>query len=146
MENAPRDYKTARGAGDSLRGFPWPGQPSPALPTLCPRPSTDPAGVCCALPPSQLFLLLPKSTLGSLGATISSLSLQSCFSIPSQLCQWLSLKHPRPSQGWRDLDVFSCAVGCSKSCLFLETPTRVPLWECPCWVESSEGKASILSG
>ena len=56
-----KGLQNTRGAGDSLRGFPRPGQLPLTLPTPWLHPSTD-RDVGFAVPPapSELFLLLPK--------------------------------------------------------------------------------------
>nr|XP_041574518.1 uncharacterized protein LOC101234162 isoform X1 [Taeniopygia guttata] len=87
------------------------------------------SGLCCALPPPHPFLLLPKSTLGSMDATISSLSLRTAFPSPHRFCQWLCNPFPEPAKAQLRVEVLGCvflSLGFSKSCFFPETPTRVP--------------------
>lgn len=105
-------------------GLPLPG---PAVPSPSHAPAQPLLGPLLCPPSIPVFLQLPKSTLGSVVATFSSLSLRSCFSITSDFCQWLCSPFPETPEAQPRVEVFGCVFltgGFSKSCLFLETPTR----------------------
>lgn len=102
-----RGLQNTRRAGDSLRGFPCLGQLSPALPTLQHSPCW---GLCCALPPSQFSSSSQNPHWALWSPHFPPFPSEAAFPSPQIFASGfaaLSLKHPRHSQGWRCLDVFS---------------------------------------
>lgn len=123
------------GAGDSLWGFPWLGQLSPALPRLWPWLSTAP-GVGFVVPSLHPSYSSCSQNPGWAQWTpqFPPFPFEAAFPSPHTFGSGfatLSLKHPRHSQVWRCLVAFFCLWDLARAVFSLKLPLVFPVMSAP---------------
>lgn len=131
------------GAGDSLWGFPWLGQLSPALPRLSTAPavgfvvpSLHPSYSSCSQIPDWAQWTPQFPPFPFEAAFPSPHSFGSGFAA-------LSLKHPRHSQVWRCLVAFFCLWDLARAAFSLKLPLVFPMMSA---LGKAQGEKNLNAG